>query len=725
MKEIDFIDQFDQADSRFALIATYEFDPIFFERRMLKAKSLASAQRIVVLMDHARYHEIVSQGRVGAGFNRDYLVVPIKDQRNVFHPKIYLAFGEQRVTGLLGSANCTNAGIAYNLELCSAVSLRLDQEGDVAAAEASTLRRLYDACRAFASGAEHLEQFLDVSVFRPIEQQFPFVDRSVRPGPGHPQLEVLLSHKATSLWEQVQDRIGAKTIQEILVVAPFFDGDLALLARFRAQWPSAVINVVAQPGYSNLPPDALHQLFASRTDLQDRLLAAEPKPGRRLHAKCFGFATGDITYWLTGSANATLAAFDGKNTEACLWFATKEAPAFALDGPDLSFRQIPPLDFVPGTDQEPEVAKAVGGSGLRLEAVTLHEDGNISLALKAPGDFRKGVLRLQHPSEPDPFLVLPLQGLAGGAARISLSEEQQSLMRSVVLCDVRGSVEGQIVCSNPVAMAQLGHFARERQPGEAERDKRRKVQETGEHLVEILDDLGTVRDAIEFLNHLSIRFTDRDAATSRFLAGGWKPRDPFTADSPHDWFAVHSGSVQELRAAIWDFVCRHQKKQLTRHVRRGNINGLPNFLDIFRTLNGFLVTYHSRLSPDGMPIISHALVTDGIKTNIALLIGAPPDQPDEEAVDCYIGAIEANLGSERSVLPGRLVAEHVPEMLRAAVEAMVAIRAKALKRQAPDAWALRHLNWVSSWIERQGLLQPTVEAVKEAGAEYQLTSIAA
>lgn len=725
MKELDIIDKFDEADSSFALIATYEFDPIFFERRLLRAKNFASAKRIVVLMDHARYHELIQQGRVGTGFGRDYLVVPIARQTNVFHPKIYLTFGERRVTGLLGSANCTNAGIAYNLELCSAITLRLDRDGEGRSLEATVLRQMYEAYRTFASSADYLADFIDATVFRPIEQQFPFVDRNIRSGPGQTSIELLVSHETTSVSDQIRSRLHGKNISEILVVAPFFDEELTLLKRFCAWWPNARLTIVAQSGYSNLSPAALQGLFTERADLQDRLLAAEPKPGRRLHAKCMAFATSEATYWLTGSANATVAAFDAKNTEACFWFATEDHPETLLAGPDVSFRQIAPLEFLPGTDREPTTTQVAGGSKLRLEAVVLHDDGRMVVAVKSSGDLRKAVLRLRHVEEADPFLVLPLPGLSGGAAQVSLSEDQYSLLRSVVLCDVVGLLDGEQASSNPVVMSQLGYFARERQPGEVERDKRRKVEETGEHLVEILDGLGSVRDAIEFLNHLSIRFNDREAARSRFLTGGWKARDPFTGDTPRDWFTVHGDSVEELRTAIWDFVQRHQRRQLARHVRRGNVNGLSNFLDIFRTLNGILVTYHGRLTPDRRPIISHALVTDGIKRSIALMIGPPPDQSDDEEAASFTEAIQANLGQEDSVLVERLLAEHVPEMLRAAVEVMVAIRATALKHSKPDAWALRHLNWVSAWIERQGLQQPTIEAVKEAGEEYHVISAAA
>lgn len=725
MTELDILEQFDQENARFALVATYEFDPTFFERRVLRTKSFGSADRIVVFMDHGRYQELIAQGRVGSGFNRDYLVVPIHSQRNVFHPKIYLTLGDRRVTGLIGSSNCTNAGIAYNLELCSSICLRLDADGAVASLEAALLRRLYEACRLFAEDTATLGDFLDRSIFRPIEEQCRFLDRNVRPGPGRSDIEVLLSLGPSTIWEQVHQRLHGQDIQKILVLAPFFDPDLALIKRFRTQWPQAQIKIVAQPGYSNLPPLELQRLFDAHPAMGDRLLAADAKPGRRLHAKCFAFTTSDVTFWLTGSANATLAAFDSKNTEACLWFAASDPPDAILTGPDLSTRPLPPLDFEPGSDEEPAVKKATGDAVLRLDAVSLDEAGIATVTLSSVRTVRDATLRFQNARENDPFLVLSIKGLSAGVARLGLEPDQLALFRSVVLCDVKAEVDGQQVVSNRVALAQLGHLAMERNPGETARNKLQKVHESGEHLVEMMDGFGNAQDAIEFLSHLSIRFNDGDSGRSQFIAGGWKARDPYQGDTPHEWFVVHGGSAQQLRAAIWEFVGRHQKRQLARHIRGGNVNGLRNFLDIFRTLNGLLLTFHARLDPEGKPIIPHAFVTEGIKKNLALLIGPPPGQVDDDADDNYLDAIRDNLGPDRGIMNQRLAAEKMPEMLRAAVEAMVHTRRRALKLKAPDTWTVRHLGWVSQMIADLGLPQPTEGAVQEAGAEYPILSSAA
>jgi hypothetical protein len=68
-----------------------------------------------------------------------------------------------------------------------------------------------------------------------------------------------------------------------------------------------------------------------------------------------------------------------------------------------------------------------------------------------------------------------------------------------------------------------------------------------------------VRDVIDFLNQCSIRFKDGTRQNRGFASAPWKPRDPFTGDTPPKWLAIPAGSsTTELRNAIWDFVERHQ-----------------------------------------------------------------------------------------------------------------------------------------------------------------------
>jgi hypothetical protein len=205
-----------------------------------------------------------------------------------------------------------------------------------------------------------------------------------------------------------------------------------------------------------------------------------------------------------------------------------------------------------------------------------------------------------------------------------------------------------------------------------------------------------------------------------------KPRDPFKPDTPPNWLNMPlGGSEEDLRQAIREFVERHQYEKLYKHVRRGNLNGLPNFLDIFRTLNGLMLTYHTRIMGASGPIIPFGYVTSGIMTNIELLIG--PFEPREDVYEGngVISAIIRNLKGDTGIVRERLAVERVPQMLRAAMEAMVDVRSNARKMRELDPWAMKRLRWIANWIKRQGLEEPSAQDVRTAGLEYTPVPIAA
>jgi hypothetical protein len=277
-----------------------------------------------------------------------------------------------------------------------------------------------------------------------------------------------------------------------------------------------------------------------------------------------------------------------------------------------------------------------------------------------------------------------------------------------------------------MALVQLHQLLREKAAHGGGRNPLQTITETGENLVPYVDSLGSVREAIEFFDHCSIRFQDGETSSYRQGQPRWKPRDPFQPDTPANWLNVPSGSsATDLRDAIWNFVERHQWEKLHKHVRRGNINGLPNFLDIFRTLNGLLLTYHTRAFDQAGPVIPFPYVTKGMMDNLELLIG--PFEPREDAFEGngFVSAILANVAGDKKIVRERLNDEHVPQMLGAAVEAMVGVRMKARSLSILDPWSTNRLRWVSDWIKQRGLDAPTATDVRVAAFEYMPTRLAA
>ncbi|CAN5508915.1 hypothetical protein BH10PSE11_BH10PSE11_13790 [soil metagenome] len=713
MKPLDLLEHFDKGAGAFGFIATYEFEPQFFERRMLAKRTFGNAERLVVFMDRGRYQELVNRGLQVSGFNRRYLVVPMDRAPAVFHPKLYLAVGEKRTDGMIGSNNCTNAGIAYNTELSSTFSLIADTKMQNDTESRSVLRQIYEAMKEFAAEAGKLKDIIEDQFFGPAEARFPWLHSKVVIPKG--SIDLIHSH-AKPLWGELIKRLEEQTVRKITVLSPFYDKELGFLTQLHKQWPSAVLTVIAQPEYATLAGKRLGKLFGNG---KHRLFAANPKPGRRLHAKAFAFETNAGTFWLSGSPNATRAAFDGRNTEAAFWVQTRGRPDDLFKSSGLGLERISPADFKSGADQEPK-NESKPKSELILGSAVLAESGMLLCEIEAPKSARDLALRIRNVNELLPVLSVPIRRSAESNFSVELDENQIAQIRSTAICEIKCiASSGSELVSNPVALVQLYQLLRERQAHHGGRDLRRTIEETGENLVSYVDSLSSVRDAVDFFSNCSIRFFDGESASRSVGFDIWKPRDPFKPDTPPNWLNLPKGGTpEELREAIREFVERHQTQKLYKHVRRGNLNGLPNFLDIFRTLNGLLLAYHARSMGGVGFVIPFGYVSKFFMHNLELLIGPFDHREDQYDGNGFISAIRANFRGDKAIVRDRLREERVPQMMLAAVEAMIDVRARALKKAGPDAWAANRIRWVSQWIEEQGLGQPTEADIHTARLEY-------
>jgi hypothetical protein len=256
---------------------------------------------------------------------------------------------------------------------------------------------------------------------------------------------------------------------------------------------------------------------------------------------------------LTGSANATRAAFDGRNTETVLWFQGKERPEVLLEHSDLTIENIAANEFVAGAGSEP---KNDNGSSnvLFLGSAVLQEDGQLDCELEVPESIQSLTLRIRNSNESLPVFAIPTPRPAKGKVSIKLDEDRIVQIRVAAICDFRATFKnGQIVDSNPAALVQVYQILRDRQTYIGERDPRRLIEETGENIVPYADSLGSVREAVEFFNNCNIRFFDGESASSIPRRLLWKARDPFRPDTPPDWLTLSAGgTVEDLRARYWN-----------------------------------------------------------------------------------------------------------------------------------------------------------------------------
>ena len=721
MTPTDILKLFDREAGEFAFVSTYDFDPRFFESRVLSTRGFGSATAILVFMDSRRYAELMSHGMEADLFNRRYLVIPTRHAAGVFHPKLYLVLGKSSAVGLVGSSNCTSAGVAYNLELASTFSTRVANDGLSHAASADLVRSVYKAFRAFSEQNVAVGGFVEKEVFDRAETAHEWL-RHDKSGSTAPRDFDFLNSLEGSIFSQLKDRLDGRVVERISVLSPFYDKDLRTIARLASEWPGAKIEIVGQPKYSRLPTSSLTALFSS--GVSGRLLAATTPPGRRLHAKALAFRTDAGTFWFMGSANATEYGLDGHNTETGLcFFATDPFEAIFAEQ-QVTLTEMDPEDFEPGEIEEPgEDAKDPPSKDLTLRSVVLMDEGRLELETSIKRKFPN--LRLVIRNVRDEFISLSVHVSLPptGVAHITLDPAQVAQIERTAICKLIAEDESDQLTSNPVALVQLNRIFRE--PGNSgnRSNPLKNIVETGEGLGKYVDALGHIQQIIDFYRQTNIRFHDGIQGNASGGRSFFRPRDPYVSDMPSGWDSILVGEgVEELRTSIRNFVKRHQKQKLEKHLKRGNINGLDNFLDIFRTMNADLLKWHSRRSETGEPIVPHGHVVPLILTNIELLIGRPSDDENNGG---FIAAIKRNLKGEEDLVRGRLESLQVASMVRAAIEAALDVREVALRLRRRDPWALKKISWVDEWTVANALARPTYDEIETAVLEYRPWELAA
>jgi hypothetical protein len=246
----------------------------------------------------------------------------------------------------------------------------------------------------------------------------------------------------------------------------------------------------------------------------------------------------------------------------------------------------------------------------------------LSVALRRPGEQR------------DPF-----------ARAVPVVEESTAsfTVPSGVVPDSHGAILATLCAetadgtrrSDPIWVIQVHRLTLERE-GRGPASARRRIEETGEGLPEYLEALGDregVRSVIEFLRNTSIRYFDGDGRPGGVSRFRLRMSDPFRPDIAPARLAHDEAGATGLEAAIYEFVDRHERQRLLRHARSGNINGLPNFLDIFTALVRLLYVYYGR------GVVKKGHLIDKLLRYIQIAIG----DPDGE-LDGFLPTIAGNLG---------------------------------------------------------------------------------
>ncbi|MBU0508887.1 hypothetical protein KKH27_08640 [bacterium] len=632
MKYLDYCSLLTGEPVYIAFLSTFQFDPDFFERRLLRCQALTKARRIVVFLDSHQWTDLLNRDVPARWLNRRYLVVPVHRPQGAFHPKLTLLLTESGGQVICGSNNLTRSGCSSNFELLNTIPFNFEGESQ----EEISIAK--EAFTFFEHAARNTDKEIARIVNEWIEETASIYSWIREPIEGESERKIRLIHTYNgSIWNRLVEELNETKPKDFFIISPFHDNDSGICRRLSSKWPRAKIELLVQQGYTNL---ALRPLKKLSTVVR---LSELRNCSRRIHAKLLTWKSENGVGCLVGSANFTTAALDGHNVEACLLLSDADELVDALFDKELSKHPLDPEEFLPGNTEERESESDL--PSLRINSALLTSSNEIRVSYshdltKPPSSLR---LTIHAPGETRPRMSKPIPAKVKATVTVSIPETTLTDTHGTLFAVLIADIEGERIKSLPVWIIQENQLTYE--PGEGSTSRKSKIEDTGEGLSEYLDEIGKqfgLAAVVDYLRQFNIRFQDGSGGRPGQRKFRIKKSDPFRADIAPDWLITAKEESANIEEAIYEFADRHEKQRLRKHASRGNINGMENFLDILTTMVRLLYVYYKRgiLKKDKLI---------GYFCNFIELATIGNDR-QKDPFDGYLNSVFGNLGGDIGLL---------------------------------------------------------------------------
>jgi len=278
-----------------ALLLTYTFDPLHFERVVFSDLSYGGAEKIIVIADAGEVEKAMerSAGQV-RHLGRRYLLIPAKTDF-AFHPKLIARFGQENGKIWIGSGNLTAGGWGGNWELAASWEVG-PQEDDPGIWLSELLTQALDWAEQDFQKRE-LRNLLNHSWLNKGHYENKASDAPV-----------FLGRSTQCLADVLAARWSGRRFTELRLITGSTDEDGAFLKWAHETFGVESVKIYMTPANASYEPSVLSQLPINISFL--------PAPSdAMLHAKFYWFSGKDGNAAVIGSANASRSAWqliDGK-----------------------------------------------------------------------------------------------------------------------------------------------------------------------------------------------------------------------------------------------------------------------------------------------------------------------------------------------------------------------------------------------------------------------------
>ena len=197
------------------ILTTFSFDFYFFEMKAMKWLRSCGVRNINVFIDGHYYSELMQQAtgeemQLTAG----YSLYPVF-QKSIFHPKIWMLFGDKEGLLIVGSGNLTNSGNGNNDEIWGAFhfDIRSTENAPIFSAAWNYLSMLSSNVKGQMNEkttrgiVEHSKWLNEL----PKVKSFQFSDTSQKE-----KVAFLFNSETSSIWEELSKHISNEKVIELL-----------------------------------------------------------------------------------------------------------------------------------------------------------------------------------------------------------------------------------------------------------------------------------------------------------------------------------------------------------------------------------------------------------------------------------------------------------------------------------------------------------------------------
>lgn len=378
-----------------AIFTTYSINLYYLEQQVLPLLGSKGIHYVSILADGAMLStQLEHYGYLSQQRKRNYAVHGIQS-RGAFHPKLIFFAGPESVLLLVGSGNLTTSGHGKNLEVWNAVYVNSMDDSkygfviqawnymkqlhaDLGDSANSKLKSIEENCILLANGKKVESTIFDMD--------------------GQNQISFHVNQANSLLFSQVSGIVGNDKIELITIMCPFHDSEGKFIQELNNRYNPGQIDVLVQADFGALPFKMKNQSnvrFFEWTEVMQ-----EKQRQSYFHAKNIVFEGKAKNYLISGSANASIAAFGTMtipptNQESCIIYQSTDSDYLELLSIKSASKPVELKDYESENETNPSESTELERSVFIKSAEKNFDTVNLIFQVKNP--IKNGSIQLFDP----------------------------------------------------------------------------------------------------------------------------------------------------------------------------------------------------------------------------------------------------------------------------------------------------------------------------------------